>query len=118
MRNAVVVSLDLDANASTPHGIAPVQASDCLLQGYPQAPDSLLGVDRNRVTTVWVRVERVYHGFHGGSVKCGHVGVSVGSAAMIVATPANSARVGPVKATETHLLHAPVRRRPTRDVRF
>jgi len=93
MRHAVVVSLHLDPNAATPHGVGPVQPRDRRLEREPQVPHGLLGVNRNRVAAVGMGVQRLYHGFHGGIVQRGHGGVLGGSAAMIVAISDGGRRI-------------------------
>lgn len=92
MWHAVIIALDLKSNAPTPHGVDPVQPFYRRLERKPQTSHGVLGIHRNRMATVRMRVKRLDHGFHGGIVKCGHIGVPVGSAAMIVAIPANALR--------------------------
>lgn len=86
MRNAVVVSLNLDANAAAPHRAAAVQAGDRCLERQAQTSHGVIGVDPNRVPAVRIRIEGANHGFEGGIVRRGHVGVLGGSAATIAAT--------------------------------
>ena len=90
MRDAIIITLDLDPNASAPHGVTPVQPFDRPLKRKPQTPHGILGVNRNGMAAVRMRVQCAHHGFHGGIVKRKHGAVSFGAAAMIVATPAPS----------------------------
>ena len=90
MRDAIIITLDLDPNASAPHGVTPVQPFDRPLKRKPQASHGILGVNRNGMAAVRMRVQLAHHGFHGGIVKRRHSAVSFEAAAMIVATPAPS----------------------------
>ncbi len=87
MRDAIIITLDLDPNAAAPHGVTPVQPFDRPLKRKPQTPHGILGVNRNGMAAVRMRVQFAHHGFHGGIVKRKHGAASFGAAAMIVATP-------------------------------
>ena len=65
MRDAIIITLDLDPNASAPHGVTPVQPLDRPLKRKPQTPHGILGVNRNGMAAVRMRVQLAHHGFHG-----------------------------------------------------
>ena len=98
MRDAVIVALHFDPDTPTPHGVDAVQPFDRRFEGKAQSSDGVVGINRDGVAAIGMRVERAYHGFHGGIVECGHVGVPIGSAAMIVASQAGVASGPPVYA--------------------
>lgn len=56
MGNAVIIAFHLDPNAPTPHGVDPVQPFYRRIECKPQTSHGVLGINRNRVAAVRMRV--------------------------------------------------------------